>query len=350
MKCPRCGKRNSGASWYCSNCGASLTDLNVADPGGGSRLRPLARWGLLAAVGLLLFVAAAAVAGSTLLDGSRAAGGGALSGAFVTPSATVVQRPSTTPLPRIVTPVPTARSRPGIAPWRASLLTSAPVIDGVLDEWQGEPRPLSIIVSGEENWSGPDDASGRASVAWDDRALYVAVHVVDDDIVVESAERPVEGGDALDLRLDVDLAGDWSTDTYNGDDWQIALYPGDLGDREPAAYIRRPVQQAAGGIEVASRVVPGGYVVESAIPWPLLGFNPSLNDGLGATLSIIDVDRDGAKDETGPRAGETSTPNKDSGQSLGAATGEQTPLTVVSISQLWSESDPRTMATLFLVR
>lgn len=324
MRCARCGKSNPGASWYCSKCGAALTDLNTADAAG----RPLARlmrWGLLAAgvlvlAGVIAGLAATGLRGrrgtggagstSTDLQAPDAAGGvgdvyapvgrdgagpdGAFSDGIAGESAqaspTIIARVPPAPTGRIVTPVPTARVRAGSVPWTAPRRVAPPIIDGRLDEWTGTPIVVDSVVYGADAWDGPDDVNGVALASWDDRALYLGVRVADDTFSQPSTGRRLHMGDSLELQVDTDLDGDWSVDSYNGDDWQIGLSPGDFDGRSPEAYVWRPVARPADAVEIGARLIEGGYVLEAAIPWPLLGVDPGAMLGLGVALNISDND------------------------------------------------------------
>jgi hypothetical protein len=316
VKCSRCGKSNPGASWYCSKCGASLADLNVADSVGRRQLPPLLRWSLLASGVLLLFVVVFGLASIGFRDRPPREGDASEAGAS---EPTIVSRAPATPTPRIVTPVPTPLRRPGVAPWLAPRLTVAPRIDGYLNEWAGVPIVVDAVVFGDEDWSGPEDASGRAFAGWDDRALYLGVQVIDDVFSQPSTGQQLFLGDSLDVQIDADLAGDWAADAYNGDDWQIGLSPGNFDNHPPEAYLWRPVTSPATAIEIAARRLESGYILEAAIPWPLVGFDPARMRGIGIALNISDNDESAAAQ-----------------------------MSMVSSSPLRSWADPRTFGTLIL--
>ncbi|MFN2114450.1 MAG: sugar-binding protein [Anaerolineae bacterium] len=311
MKCPRCGRSNPGASWYCAYCGAAFDDLNVADARRGRTRSVLARWFLMAAAVVSLAGAVAVIAvtawparapsgdgPSGTASSAGAPGAGVSSGndqdAAATSdrgsSATVVARSARTATPRIVTPVPTSRTREAHPSLTAARVVSPKAIDGSLDDWSGEPIRVDQVVFGTDDWDGPSDVSAVAQLAWDYDSLYLAARVTDDSFTQTSTGQQMHLGDSLELQVDTDLDGDWDSGTYNGDDWQIGLSPGDFDALPPEAYVWRPISGPAPTIGVGARQVVGGYVVEAAIPWLLLGVDPRQTRSLGLALNVSDSD------------------------------------------------------------
>jgi len=341
MRCPRCHTRNDGASWYCRSCGDPLVDLNVADSVGPRPLPAVVRASLWFSGGLLVLVAVAAV-----VLARRAGRPGEDIGSAATPAAVAVpagltgtappeaaRAPATIEAPPAAPateapdadptegPIaaPTVRVRPGAPTWRIGRVAAPPTLDGALDDWRGAPIDVTAVVFGDEFWDGPADLSARAFGAWDDRALYFGVTVDDDVFSAPARGRELYLGDSLELQLDVDLAGDWDTDRYDADDWQVGLSPGNFVDRGPEAFAWRPEERIAADVGLAARLRDGGYILEVALPWALVGVEPGRVTAVGLALNVSDNDLP-----------------------------EPAQMTMISTSPIRSWADPRSFGTLVL--
>ncbi len=382
MICAKCGHRNQGASWYCAECGSPQTDLNVADSVSGGRSPAVRRMGAatlalfaLTVTGLLAtrfldrrasevalapspasegraavsltaptpgepkatpsegtstgtgggaMAGAAAQATSLALQGASDSGGTGGSEPTIPTSAAAGQTISTATRVPTPTPTPSARTRPGNPVWTAPRFATSPEIDGGLNEWLHDHTAFDAVVFGEpEHFEGALDITARAWTGWDENALYVAVRVFDNVFSQPdgAAGRKMYLGDSLELQLDTDLEADWDMGTYNGDDWQIGLSPGNFEGREPEAWTWRPTDRDAGGIRLAALLHNNGYAIECAIPWALLGVDPLRTEAIGWALNVSDND--------------LPTPVQ---------------LTMISSSPSRSWTDPRTFGTLILQR
>ncbi len=322
MRCPRCNHRIRGASWYCPSCGTPVESLNVAD-----LLAPRRRWaawllGLTAMVtvtGLGLMIVnrgdrpggadgvaeQAGAAGEASGSGSGASGEQSTAtevvpvGAGAPPAAA----PSPVPMSSIASeaevepagasPAPTPRVRAGNPVWQASYMPRSPNIDGQLDDQRGTPVEFASVVFGLEHWEGGGDLSGRMLLGWNSQALFVAVRVFDDVFSQPSSGDRLHLGDSLELQLDMDLYGDWDRSTYDIDDWQIGLSPGDFEERGPEWWVWRPGNAGLNletNIEVAAARLPDGYSVEAAIPWAVLETRPVGGMAVGMSLNVSDND------------------------------------------------------------
>jgi hypothetical protein len=176
-----------------------------------------------------------------------------------------------------------------------------PNIDAQADDWP-DPLPYAIEhnVYRPEQWSGTDDQSGRFAAAWDANNLYLLVDVADDTHVQNATGELLYRGDSLELQFDADLAGDFTDARLNGDDHQLGLSPGP--NREAAElYLWNPVGKRGvpGAVSVAVRPDgdQGGYVLEVAIPWPLLGVTPASGSRYGFALNSSDNDSPGTSEQ-----------------------------------------------------
>ena len=169
-----------------------------------------------------------------------------------TPSPTATLPPMT-PTPPLPTPTPGPKHL--YVPVRVTPV----VIDGVLDEWKGAPVAYLSSDSADTVFRqrpAPSDLSGWLWSAWDGEYLYFAAHIVDDVLV---------GQDSIDVWRDdgVEFAVNGTPGQAGEGFHQITLVVDgratDFGSRVLPAGVRHAV-----------RPVPGGYLVELAIPWPVL--------------------------------------------------------------------------------
>ena len=180
------------------------------------------------------------------------------------------------------------------APIFAYRVSRPPTLDGQLDEWQGEryPVPHLVYTAQEGEWTGAADLSGAFYIAWDDDFLYLGVDVTDDQHIQIESGAKLYLGDSLEIQVDADLAGDFTSDVLNDDDIQIGFSPGDWGARRPEAYIWQPRAREQPGtmIRVAAQPTLRGYALEAALPWWVLGGRPDTETAVGFCLNLSDND------------------------------------------------------------
>ncbi|MEW5959124.1 MAG: sugar-binding protein, partial [Chloroflexota bacterium] len=138
------------------------------------------------------------------------------------------------------------------------------------------------------------DLAGQVGFAYDEHNLYVAFRVEDDGLVgYAGAGENYFLGDAPQLSLDMDLAGDIDQTTRNQDDWQVDFLP-DLEKPRVALWqlgslTSRPFDEAP----VAASTTPTGYFLEAALPWSSLDATPRPGEQLGLAANINDNDTPG---------------------------------------------------------
>ncbi|MGD8997928.1 MAG: protein kinase [Anaerolineae bacterium] len=171
-----------------------------------------------------------------------------------------------------------------------------PAIDGELREWEGPYYDVPYTVHDPEAaWYGRSDLSGRFAVRWDAQNLYLGVEVTDDVHVQVRTGEGIWEGDDVEIQIDADLAADFSDVQLSSDDGQIGFSAGDFASLRPEAYIWRPAdrEQAGEMIDLAVQQTVGGYILEAAVPWWVLGGRPSLEAPVGFCLSLGDNDSPG---------------------------------------------------------
>ncbi len=184
-------------------------------------------------------------------------------------------------------------------------------LDGELTEREWKDVPALVLseanlVRPEEgnlsrHWAGEADLSGVLHLAFTATDLVLAGRVRDDVSTINPNPSAWWAGDEIELFLDLDLSSEEAApDVYNGDDYQILLFP--LADGPRFGVIAAPGYKGPGdggfdGVRVASRRLVDeegryqGYTFEAALPianFPAL----SLRQGqrIGFDLALSDAD------------------------------------------------------------
>lgn len=171
-------------------------------------------------------------------------------------------------------------------------------IDGSLEEYGGLAPNIrmdndSFEKLGYNPWEGPDDLRADIYLLWDEENLYVTARVFDDVPFVNNNEgSDIWNGDCLEVTLGTDEKADLKRVYFVKGDYQIGLSPGNNKDIKPSDWIWRK-DDHMGGIEVASRKVERGYLIESKIPFKVLdGFKPQVGRAIGFDIAVDDADKD----------------------------------------------------------
>lgn len=152
---------------------------------------------------------------------------------------------------------------------RASSAPEKIRIDGVPKEWDGSWRELTKVLSGE--LVGPSDCGAEVLLAYDQRHLYLAADVVDDQLVA--------GGDHVELLVGIP----------GGTLRSLRLYPGVPGKSRARATHRSgaPVR----GASVVEAPTARGYSLEAKIPWRSIPGTQTIRIGLRGGVYVHDADR-----------------------------------------------------------
>ncbi|MCA9958443.1 MAG: restriction endonuclease [Anaerolineales bacterium] len=205
-------------------------------------------------------------------------------------------KPTATAVSSTPAPAATVTIAPAPGAIQVPRLTTAPTIDGRLDEWAGIPGITTPYVTASVNtWDGQIDLEATWQIGWDEQFLYLGVTVVDNIHVQTQEPKFAYQGDSLELQLDTDLRGDYEP-KVSQDDYQFILSPGDFEKNRPGVFRFRgddknSMSEAPGTTtQIAAHATSSGYVVEAAIPWADIFTTPSAGLTLGAALSTNDND------------------------------------------------------------
>ena len=163
-------------------------------------------------------------------------------------------------------------------------------IDGNLSEWDNIPgirldSPEQAAVQ-SVNWGGAKDSSAIIKAAWNEKYLYFAVSVTDDELL----ERRGWSGDCVELFFDFDLWGDKEVTGLDKDDFQIFANPPVAG-KWPEGTMR--ANKNIKGAVLRARKQPYGYTAEIALPVNLFtgcGLVMRENQVIGFAPTLCDFD------------------------------------------------------------
>ena len=172
-------------------------------------------------------------------------------------------------------------------------------IDGKLDEWTALAGHFSgisdRITYKPQGWSGPEDCSMVTRVAYDDKAIYLAVDVTDDVLISDAAQ--IWHKDGLEIFWDPRPQGERSA-AFQGICRQVVI-PISAGPSEPMDIFTNPddtVLRSALQWTVLPR--ESGYVLELAIPLSAVAEGFVALPGKTLYLEVVAND----KDAPGPKA------------------------------------------------
>lgn len=188
-----------------------------------------------------------------------------------------------------------------VLPWLTiPRVAKAPQIDGDLADMQAFARGA---IGPQDLWwrRAPKDAADLSAdflLAYDDRFLYVGMHVRDDAVVCNIAPDDVKAqlrSDAVGITVDPSGTSRDTSTTL-----QAAAFPCTTagftarGFRDADA---RPglMEETAPGMQVASRRTDEGYDLEAAIPWSAMPKVPRTGDEIGLNLVLYDGDDKAAR-------------------------------------------------------
>jgi hypothetical protein len=186
--------------------------------------------------------------------------------------------------------VPQKRSGPNV---EAGYVTSAPTLDGNLNDWSAAKYAVSKVVYGADKWEDAADASGNVMLTWDETYLYIGAQVVDNHYVQNASGENIFLGDSLEILMDSNVAADYYVAGLSADDYQLGISPGNPSPGlNTAAYLWFPKSIAGGRsqVKVSASSSSDGYVVEAAVPWSVFGISPEEGDHYGFAFSISDND------------------------------------------------------------
>lgn len=165
------------------------------------------------------------------------------------------------------------------------------VVDGKLDDWSDKwlAMPANPVVLGQANdWKGPTDAGVSIQAAYDDKFLYLAARVEDEQLLTD--------GDSLEWKLDFRPLVARADDTRlrNGT-YRATLTAPDADGKSNIKVTGFGRPRIFPGTTHAALRRAGGYDVEVALPIEFITANQSDWQSIQLTAIVSDVDEAGHK-------------------------------------------------------
>ena len=149
-------------------------------------------------------------------------------------------------------------------PYRSQGVT----VDGDLKEWapatrMGTADKAQRVVSGRDQWKGPEDLSAKVHLQWDDeRELYFAAEVTDDKIVTNHRDDDPTKSDSVVLLVDARAAWKQYLKDYSLGAFKVVIVPAEGDKPATATFLGQPFGAIS---KVASKKTATGYTVELQI-------------------------------------------------------------------------------------
>jgi hypothetical protein len=162
----------------------------------------------------------------------------------------------------------------------ANKSTTAPVIDGKIDDsWDASAvYKINTLIIGSV--PSEEDPSGRFRLQWDENNLYLLVDVTDPDKKIDNEPPAVWKDDSIEVYLDGDNS---KAAQYDGNDHQYMFRRDD-----PAVYELKTDNTK--GVVLAQTDTDNGYIMEIQFPWSVLGAKAANGAEVGFQIQINDDD------------------------------------------------------------
>jgi hypothetical protein len=160
-----------------------------------------------------------------------------------------------------------------------------PSLEGTIASWALTPVIVldkkEQVVLGQNEWTGPDYASARVYMTYDQNNLYIAADITSKTPMYNGQEASnIYNGDALEFYAGTDLTDPKRT-AYSPTDVQVFISPGKNGDN-PVAYSMTD-KAAIPDSKVTTKLIPNGYSIMAKIP---LKFFYKIDVGPGKSIGF----------------------------------------------------------------
>lgn len=168
-------------------------------------------------------------------------------------------------------------------------------IDASLSDWDGaqfvQLKTWKDVETGPD-WQGTDDLSGLLAIKWSGQTLYVGAKIYDDKPFANGhGDENLWNGDAIELAFSANPHDDANRSEYDATDFQIGLGIGNQKNAKPTVWEWKHLKRAVKEAKFCVVPMPGGYILEAAIPFKALGnFKPKAGVRTGFNFAFDDSD------------------------------------------------------------
>jgi len=179
--------------------------------------------------------------------------------------------------------------------WHARLLAKKGKFMGSFDSSSNFLNTTTSLVEAGEV-SSLKDFSGVFYLMWDEKKIYFAARIIDDQVITRHQDGDIWQDDSIEVWLD--LRHDAVTEKLKQDDeYQIGFSPGSKTRIKTVGWVwRNPEpEKVIKALEYDSSLTDDGYIIEAAIPFSVLkGANPEIGSVIGFNISGVDNDENEA--------------------------------------------------------
>lgn len=164
-------------------------------------------------------------------------------------------------------------------------------IDGYLRDWNGQHEIILDRTHKENGYvENMKDLTGSVRLAWNEDALYFSVKVIDESLILRKSGKSIWMDDAIEIYIDPDGDGFYWN---NPKDYQIGMRPHeDKNHVEVWSWFQGGDDPSRSGLIKANGYIhEHGYILEGAIDWNYIGFQPKADKVLNLSVAIHDIDR-----------------------------------------------------------
>ncbi|MCF6175679.1 MAG: Ig-like domain-containing protein [Victivallaceae bacterium] len=176
-------------------------------------------------------------------------------------------------------------------------ISKAKKIDGKLNDWGKLPivckQPEEFRIDGKSAWSGIKDNQFSIGTAYDDKYLYVAVKVTDDEYNSVKGKSPWDQ-DGIEIRLDARLLKIRSANRGKGEMKDFLFFAFSPNKKPNAPWLYKTKKKHPEGTKFACIKTQQGFNTEIAIPLSYLVKQGGKEwDGFRLNVCVDDKDKDG---------------------------------------------------------
>jgi len=163
------------------------------------------------------------------------------------------------------------------------------ILNGDLSEWKNidwvELGDITNLEIGKID--SKKDLNAKFALQYDGNHLYIAVKVIDNEIINREIDEDIWKQDCVEIFIDPQSNGlIWQ----NEDDFQIGIAPkGPEGKLQTWAWFQ-PKKPETNGVYATGKVSKKGYEFEIAISWKFLGVDPNSGQKFGFSIAVNDFD------------------------------------------------------------
>jgi len=155
------------------------------------------------------------------------------------------------------------------------------VVDADLSDWENATFQEIKETCASCADSNSSDITAEFSLTMDETNLYLVAVVSDDEVDINGSSKIFEL-DGIEVMLD---GFNNCSETFYDDDLMLFV-------TADGRYQFKSSHRVTDRVEVATRIIEDGYMIELAIPWQTVGSFPDEAPSMGFSISVNDRDRE----------------------------------------------------------